>query len=133
MKYYHYYTHKSGMKVLLIQNEFSLFNGVSMSIDGGVNKEPPNIYGLAHFTEHMMFLGSKKHPKPSTFVDFVTTNEGRFNGFTEFEKTAFFYKINKNNFEESFDIFSSVFISPNFDEKYIQKEVNSVNSEYERS
>ena len=133
MKYYHYYTHKSGMKVLLIQNEFSLFNGVSMSIDGGVNKEPPNIYGLAHFTEHMMFLGSKKHPKPSTFVDYVTTNEGRFNGFTEFEKTSFFYKINKNNFEESFDIFSSVFISPNFDEKYIQKEVNSVNSEYERN
>ena len=93
MKYYHYYTHKSGMKVLLIQNEFSLFNGVSMSIDGGVNKEPPNIYGLAHFTEHMMFLGSKKHPKPSTFVDYVTTNGGRFNGFTEFEKTAFFCEI----------------------------------------
>lgn len=133
MNYYHLYNHKSGMKVLLIQNQNSLVSGASMVIDAGVNKEDPNIYGLAHFTEHMMFIGSQKYPEPSKFVDFVSLNGGRFNGFTETTKTAFFYKINKNKFRESFDIFSSVFINPKFDEKYIEKEINSVNSEYERN
>lgn len=133
MNYYHLYNHKSGMKVLLIQNQNSLVSGASMVIDAGVNKEDPNIYGLAHFTEHMMFLGSQKYPDPTKFVDFISLNGGRFNGFTETTKTAFFYKIDKNKFKESFDIFSSVFINPRFDEKYIEKEVNSVNSEYERN
>jgi len=90
-------------------------------------------YGLAHFTEHMLFLGSKKYPNPTQFVDYISLNNGRFNGYTGFDQTAYYFKIHPDRFEKGLDIFSRFFIDPLFDSDYIKKEINSVNSEYERN
>ena len=97
-----------------------------MTLSTGVNREEDDIYGLAHFCEHMLFLGSQKYPKPSYFVDHITLYGGKFNGYTDFENTAFYYKINSDKFEHSLDIFSRFFIDPLFSAEYVEKEVNSV-------
>lgn len=81
----------------------------------------------------MLFLGSKKYPNSTLFVDHITQNGGKFNGYTDFENTAFFFKIHSEKFEHSFDIFSRFFIDPLFSSEYVEKEVNSVNSEFERN
>ena len=81
----------------------------------------------------MLFLGSKKYPSPTYFVDYITKNNGKFNGFTDFDTTGFFFTINKDNFSKALDIFSQFFIDPLFDKQYVVKEVNSVNSEFERN
>ncbi len=91
------------------------------------------ILGLAHFTEHMLFLGSKKYPNVTFFNDFITSNEGHFNGFTDKDTTAFFYEINREKFEESLDIFLNFFVRPLFKPEYIEKEIFAVNSEYEKN
>lgn len=104
-----------------------------MTINSGSNKEDSEIRGLAHFCEHLLFLGSKKYPKATHFIDFVSKNSGKFNGFTDFENTAFFFEINDKEFEEGLDIFANNFISPLLSEQYIEKEVNSINSEFEKN
>jgi len=81
----------------------------------------------------MLFLGSKKYPKPTHFVDFITLYGGKFNGYTDFENTGFFFKIHSDRFAEAIDIFSRFFIDPLFSSEYVEKEVNSVNSEFERN
>jgi len=81
----------------------------------------------------MLFLGSKKYPKPTHFVDFITLYGGKFNGYTDFENTGFFFKIHSDRFSEAIDIFSRFFIDPLFSAEYVEKEVNSVNSEFERN
>ena len=98
-----------------------------------MSTEGEDIYGLAHYCEHMLFLGSKKYPSPTLFVDFITKNNGKFNGFTDFDTTGFFFEINRHHFSKAVDIFSQFFINPLFDAKYVEKEVNSVNTEYERN
>ena len=103
-----------------------------MTVNSGVTKEG-NVYGLAHFTEHMLFLGSKKYPNPTKFVDYITQYNGVFNGYTDFDITAFYFSIHPDYFEKGLDIFSRFFIDPLFDKQYILKEVNSVNSEFERN
>lgn len=105
----------------------------AMTVNSGINKEGKDIYGLAHYCEHMLFLGSKTFDKPTYFVDYITLHGGKFNGYTDFENTGFFFKINSDKFTHALEIFSRFFIDPLFSVEYVKKEVNSVNSEYERN
>lgn len=108
-------------------------SGAAMTVNSGIDREQKDIYGLAHFCEHMLFLGSKKYPKPTQFVDYITLYGGKFNGFTDFETTGFFFKIHTDRFAQALEIFSRFFIDPLLSEEYVVKEVNSVNSEFERN
>jgi len=107
-------------------------NSVGLIVSSG-SMSDDKILGLAHFTEHMLFLGSKKYPNVTFFNDFITSNEGHFNGFTDKDTTAFFYEINREKFEESLDIFLNFFVRPLFKPEYIEKEIFAVNSEYEKN
>ena len=63
----------------------------------------------------------------------ITTNEGHFNGFTDKDTTTFIYDIKKEKFLESLDVFINFFIKPLFKEEFVDKEVNAVNSEFEKN
>lgn len=104
-----------------------------MTVNSGINKEGNDIYGLAHYCEHMLFLGSTKFPQPTHFVDFVTQHGGKFNGFTQYDTTGFFFKVFTSKFEEAIEIFSRFFIDPLFTEEYVKKEIEIVNSEFEKN
>lgn len=129
---YHIFTLKNGIQGLIIKDDKITTDGVCITIKAGAQNDR-DVLGLAHFTEHMLFLGSKKYPEPTQFVDYVSQYNGKFNGYTTLDRTAFYFKIHKDYFEKSLDIFSQFFIQPLFDSKYINKEVNSVNSEFERN
>jgi insulysin len=118
---------------MIIQDVNVRTAGAVMSVNSGVKNEGKDIYGLAHYTEHMLFLGSKKFNNPTYFVDFITQHNGKFNGYTDFDTTGFFFKINTDKFKHGLEIFSRFFIDPLFSKEYVEKEVNSVNSEYERN
>jgi insulysin len=91
------------------------------------------VLGLAHFTEHMLFLGSEKYKNPSHFVDFITSKRGSRNGRTKMNTTIFQFKVDKESFNDAFDIFSRFFIDPLILPDFVEKEMNSVNSEYQRN
>ena len=48
----------------------------ALSIGCGSFSEPDEIEGLAHFVEHMVFMGNKKYPEENSFDVFVKV--GRF-------------------------------------------------------
>jgi insulysin len=104
-----------------------------MTVNSGYDKEDPKINGLAHFCEHMLFLGSKKYPKASHFIDYVSHHNGKFNGYTDFTNTAFFYKVSSSNFKQSLNIFARFFIDPLMSTEYVNKEVNAVDSEFRKN
>jgi len=122
----------NGLEVLIVQDKHARQTSAGITVNSGITKEG-KVYGLAHFTEHMLFLGSKKYPKPTKFVDYITQYSGVFNGYTDFDITAFYFTIHPDYFKKGVDIFARFFIDPLFDKQYIKKEVNSVNSEFERN
>ena len=121
------------------KNKRLIKNAVGLVVNSGAMNDI-DISGLAHFCEHMLFLvsyqlkkGSDKYPNATLFNELITTNEGHFNGFTDKETTTFIYDIKKEKFLESLDVFLNFFIKPLFKEEFVDKEVNAVNSEFEKN
>lgn len=55
-----------------------------------------NVYGschlgMAHFTEHMLFLGSRKYPKENSYKEYLSKHGGSSNGATGMEYTSYFF------------------------------------------
>jgi insulysin len=104
-----------------------------MTVNAGFDKEDAEINGLAHFCEHMLFLGSHKYTKPSYFVDQVTLHNGKFNGYTDYTNSGFFFKINTDHFDQSLETFARFFIDPLMSKEFVAKEVNAVDSEFQKN
>lgn len=48
--------------------------------------------GLAHFLEHMVFMGSDKFPGENEFESFIAKNGGYDNAHTDCETTVFWFE-----------------------------------------
>ena len=103
---------------------------ISCSVGVGSNSDPIEFQGMAHFLEHMLFLGSKKYPQENYFDKTISENGGYSNAYTSFFETNYYFKCNNNSKEKIMDIFSQFFIDPLFEESMINREINAVNSEH---
>ena len=50
----------NGLRVLLASDPASAKAAASMNVRVGYMSDPPDLPGLAHFCEHMLFLGTRK-------------------------------------------------------------------------
>ena len=57
----------------------------SLAVHAGVFNDPPTRNGLAHFLEHMIFMGSEAYPDEGAYMSFLNENGGDYNAFTSFE------------------------------------------------
>jgi|SaaInlStandDraft_7_1057024.scaffolds.fasta_scaffold00626_10 insulysin len=96
----------------------------------GVGSYCDSYDGIAHFLEHMLFLGSTKYPQESYFSDKVSEFGGTNNAYTSLFNTVYFFSINNKKLNDVLDIFSRFFIDPLFNENCIKRELNAVNSEH---
>lgn len=118
------------MDVLLVHDKDTDMAAASMAVNAGFYVDPPNTQGLAHFLEHMLFMGTHKHPKEDQYPTFIGRNGGYDNAYTYYEETVFYFNIQANAFEEALDMFSRYFIDPLLSESSISREMNAVNSEH---
>lgn len=130
---YHHLTLKNNMKVLIIiDNEIDI-SGVSMAVNVGYYSDPIGYEGLAHFLEHMLFMGTKKYPKVDYFMNFLKKHGGHTNAYTSNNTTNYYYDVKSKYLPESLDIFSQFFINPLFKKDTVQKEIEAVNSEHSKN
>jgi len=71
---YSTYTLPNGLKVLLCSDPASAQSAVAMNVHVGACSDPDEIPGLAHFCEHMLFLGTKLYPEEGDFSKFLSSN-----------------------------------------------------------
>ena len=121
----------TGLEILLIQDPSTKRSASSLAVNAGSIYD--NTIGMAHFCEHMLFLGNKRYSSPSIFADNLDKYNGLYNAYTSKDKTVYFFEINNNGFEEQFNIFSSLFDKPLFIKTYVNKEINAINSEHEKN
>lgn len=119
------------MQVLLISNPDSPKAAAALDIMVGSGDNPPGRGGLAHFLEHMLFLGTDKYPDAAEYERFITEHGGSRNAYTSMEQTNYFFDINAPYLPEALDRFAQFFIAPRFDEQYVDREKNAVEAEFQ--
>ena len=119
------------MEVLLISNPDTIKAAASLDIAVGSGDNPEGRGGLAHFLEHMLFLGTDKYPDPAEYEEYITEHGGTRNAFTAFENTNYFFDVNAAYLPEALDRFAQFFIAPRFDAAYVEREKNAVEAEFQ--
>lgn len=121
---------ENNLTVLLVSDPSTDKAAASIDISIGSAANPENRAGLAHFLEHMLFLGTEKYPEAGEYQSFIQSHGGSHNAFTALTNTNYFFDINAADLEPALDRFSQFFISPLFSQEYADRERHAVNSEY---
>ncbi|BBB28948.1 insulinase family protein [Neptunomonas japonica] len=123
-------TLENGLSVLLVSDPDTDKAAASLNVNIGSAANPKNRAGLAHFLEHMLFLGTDKYPEAGEYQAFIQSHGGSHNAFTALKNTNYFFDINADDLEPALDRFSQFFIAPLFSEEYTDRERHAVHSEY---
>ncbi|HEY0891650.1 MAG TPA: insulinase family protein [Cellvibrio sp.] len=120
----------NGLQVVLVSDPTLENSAASIAVGVGSAHDPKTQLGLAHYLEHMLFLGTEKYPEPDGFMKYTQANGGMTNAFTAYDKTNYLFQINAGKFDEALDRFSDYFKKPTFDPHFSDKERNAVNNEW---
>lgn len=129
-RHYEYFVLPNQLRVLLVSDPGAEKAAVALNVLTGSKDDPEDREGLAHFLEHMLFLGTEKYPQPGEYQDFITANGGSHNAYTSFENTVYFFDIAGGALAPAMDRFSGFFTGPLFTAEYVEREKNAVESEY---
>lgn len=118
---------KNKLKVIMIRDKENTNCGALLNINvGSIHDTLP---GMAHFLEHMVFMGSKKYPNVTNFFDNISKNGGFANAMTSDTDTTYYFSVDSANFLEILDMFADFFIEPLLRKDQIDKEINAIDSE----
>ncbi|CAF4452269.1 unnamed protein product [Rotaria sp. Silwood2] len=119
------------MLVVLISHPNIDKAAAALDVTIGSLADPRDVPGIAHFLEHMLFMGSSKYPGENEYSKLIVENGGCSNACTNDDHTNFNFDINPSLLPDALDIFAQFFISPLFAASSIDRELEAVNSEYE--
>lgn len=123
----------NGLKVLLVSDPATDKAAAALTVDVGHMSDPDNIPGLAHFCEHMLFLGTEKYPSENAYSLYLSENGGTSNASTYADNTKYYFDVVPNKLEGALDRFAQFFIAPRFTESATDREIKAVNSEHEKN
>eukprot|EP01127_Copromyxa_protea_P008826 TRINITY_DN2034_c0_g1_i1.p1 TRINITY_DN2034_c0_g1~~TRINITY_DN2034_c0_g1_i1.p1 ORF type:complete len:979 (-),score=187.89 TRINITY_DN2034_c0_g1_i1:64-2946(-) len=121
------------LQVLLISEPETDKAAAALDVCVGSFADPKDYDGLAHFCEHMLFLGTEKYPQENSYAHFLSQHAGSSNASTSSENTNYHFTIEKAYLKPILDIFAQFFISPLFTPSCTEREVNAVHSEHEKN
>jgi insulysin len=61
----------NNLKALIVSDPSSERSAAAMSVRVGASHDPEAAPGVAHFTEHMLFLGTERYPRENHYKDFI--------------------------------------------------------------
>ena len=103
---------------------------VAIAVKVGSFADPLTVDGLAHFLEHMLFMGSEKYPAENAMDSFLSEHGGGVNAMTEGEYTMFYFDVDAEYLRPAMDRVSQCFIAPLWKEDATERELQAIESEY---
>lgn len=124
---------ENGLEVYLISDIAATDSGAALTVDVGSFCDPKEYPGMAHFCEHMLFMGTEKYPDEKEYHRYLEEHGGMRNACTSSDRTLYMFSINHAGFEGALQRFSHFFISPLFKTSCVQRECNAVDSEFTKN
>lgn len=123
----------NGLQVLLVSDPRAEQSSAAMVVQTGSWEEPNEHPGLAHFLEHMLFLGTSAYPQENEYHQYITQNGGQDNAFTMNDQTAYMFSINNNALDGALHRFAYFFKEPLFNPSGVKRELNAIDQEYAKN
>ena len=123
----------NNIKYVFINDDHLEKSFVTVAINVGSHSNLKDYDGIAHFLEHMLFMGSEKYPDEKIYFEELNKLGGYSNAYTASTETVYFFNVFDSGLEKIFDIFSRFFIDPLFNENSIQREINAVDNEHKKN
>ena len=123
----------NALKVMLVSDPRVDLSAAAMAVGAGFQDDPSDRQGLAHFLEHMLFLGTEKYPEAGAYQRFMSEHSGFGNAYTTIDHTNYHFEVAHDALEEGLDRFSQFFVAPLFNEEFSAREVNAVDSEHSKN
>lgn len=127
---YKYFVLENGLRAIVVSDPDAELAAAALDVDVGSLHNSPDREGMAHFLEHMLFLGTQKYPQSDEYREYIERHGGSNGAFTSLMDTRYYFTIIPEYLPGGLDRFSQFFISPNFDADLVDRERNAVNSEY---
>ncbi|MCL2650859.1 MAG: insulinase family protein [Candidatus Azobacteroides sp.] len=91
------------------------------TINAGTRDEKPEEFGIAHFTEHLLFKGTSKRGYKH-IINRMENVGGELNAYTTKEETFIYAVFLEEHFERAFELLSDLVFHSQFPENEIEKE-----------
>ena len=108
-------------------------SAAAFTVNVGCSLDPKPLYGVAHFLEHMLFMGSEKYPVENEYSTFISNNSGSSNAYTDLTHTNYHFDCSNETFGEGLDRFSWFFKAPTLKEESTEREMKAVDSEFKQT
>ena len=123
----------NGLEAYLISDPGVEQSAAALAVEAGSWNDSLEYPGIAHFLEHMLFMGTKAYPKEDEFMPYCKENGGKVNAYTASDRTLFMFSVNNSAFEGALDRFSHFFIDPLFLTSSIERELHAVDQEHAKN
>ncbi|GAA5900202.1 uncharacterized protein JCM6883_002774 [Sporobolomyces salmoneus] len=130
---YRLITLRNGLTAMLISDPASDKAAASLSVQIGHLSDPDDLPGLAHFCEHMLFLGTEKFPDEAEYKTYLSRNSGSSNAFTSMDETNYYFDVSPSALPGALARHAQFFTSPLFSPSCTERELNAVDSEFRRN
>jgi zinc protease len=121
------FTLENGLKVLVHEDRSTPLVAMNILYDVGSRDEDPELTGLAHLFEHLMFGGSKNIADYDTPLQLVG---GENNAYTNNDITNYYLTIPSANIETGFWLESDRMLELDFSQKNLDNQKNVVTEEF---
>ncbi|KAL0093600.1 ubiquinol-cytochrome c reductase core subunit 2 [Phycomyces blakesleeanus] len=121
------------LEVLLMHDKNTDKSSAALDVHVGHLSDPTELQGLAHFCEHLLFMGTEKYPKENDYGQYLSDHSGFSNAFTGLENTNYYFEVGHEHLEGALDRFAQFFISPLFSDSCTERELKAVDSEHKKN
>ncbi len=121
----------NGARVILIPMEGVNSVATSVMVGVGSRYETPEINGISHFLEHMVFKGTTKYPTTED-VNTIERAGGLQNAYTDIDITNYHNKVLGEDWELALDINKELALNPRLEQQYVDKERDVILEEMKR-
>lgn len=124
---------RNGLHAMLIHDPNVDKAAASLAVTVGHLSDPDDMPGLAHFCEHLLFMGTEQFPRENEYGEYISAHGGHTNAYTSSSDTNYFFNVGSDALSGALARFSGFFHSPLLDASCTTRELSAVDSEHKKN
>ncbi|KAJ7085711.1 Metalloenzyme, LuxS/M16 peptidase-like protein [Mycena belliarum] len=124
---------ENGLEAMLVHDAKADKAAASLDVAVGHLHDPDDMPGLAHFCEHLLFMGTEEFPRENEYSEFLAKNNGGSNAYTSTSNTNYHFNVATGALAQALARFAGFFHSPLFAPSCTSRELNAVDSEHKKN